>query len=169
MKFEMDLVRPLISFSDDEPDKDQARQLTRISSDALIHDAILRSDINTLAARSAQLMIAIATNLLRYKIDPDVSDFVYAAKELIEDARIVIDKGIQMNEKKDIAIGSVMIEIVVKGICSTLALPYDEVFSMVCDMNHKPLERPIVDMVKDMLLNRQPLSEEAQDALINDA
>ena len=103
------------------------RRSTRTAIDQVIHHALLSSNIVGLASGLASSMLTVGAVLSQLSLEPDVEDFVYAAKELLEDARIPFDKGLKGSEWGDVRIGSVMLEIVARGVCAVLNLPYEEV------------------------------------------
>lgn len=132
MQFELDLLRehvcPMPEDSDGRDAAKELRKIVREATDRTIHEALLVSSRQSLALFSAGTMVAVATTLLTLRQEPEVEDFVYAAKELIEDARQVMDKGLHQNEMKDVKIAAVMLEIVTRGICALMDIPYEELF-----------------------------------------
>jgi hypothetical protein len=118
------------------PDKDtrmgmrdiaMLRRIVRSITDRVIHEALMTSNLTGLASGLGSTMLDVATGLGHMRMEPEVNDFVTAAKELIEDARIPWDKGLKQMEFDDVRISAVMMEIVVRGIFSTLNLPYQQV------------------------------------------
>jgi hypothetical protein len=127
VKFELDLLRsstePAGTVTATTPDRRALRQTT----DALIHDALLVNDLPELVRLSAETMCVVAATLVRAQRDPQVPDFVQAAKTLIEGARGVMDRGLMVHDWPTVECGAVMIEITVRGICAALNVPYDKV------------------------------------------
>lgn len=112
-----------------ESDLATLRRSVRSVTDKVIHDALLSSNVTGVASGLASTMLSVGAVLGQLSLEPDVEDFVYAAKELLEDARIPFDKGLKGSEWGDVRIGSVMLEIVCRGISSVLNLPYEAVLA----------------------------------------
>lgn len=94
-------------------------------------DALLKTDLTEIADGCVDTMVVTAGTMVQLGLDVDTGDFVYAAKELLEDARIPILKGLQQREWSDVKIGGVMLEIVVRGICAVTNVPYRECWDEV--------------------------------------
>ncbi len=145
MKYELDLVKPHVEpLAEDAPTEQvrlnvlSCRKNIREEADRLIHDALLCSDLLKLAEYSADVMLATAAALTRLRLEPTVEDFVYAAKELVEDARKIVDMGLQQRIDGDVRIGAVCLELVSRGICATLSVPYEKVLAAVNFVNVTP-------------------------------
>lgn len=141
MKHEMDKVRALHVARGlpvpDQPPKHSAelalqvlsiRRSVRMMSDGLINEGLLSSSALETARGIAATMVAASGAMVALGIEPTLEDFVLAAKELVEDARIVLDKGVHSHEWDQARIGTVMLGIVCMGIAAALGIPYHEVF-----------------------------------------
>ena len=106
------------------------RKMVRVQSDHLIA-ALMNNSLPQLAAHTTLTMMMVATALTRCRTDTELRDFVLAAKELVEDARIVVDKALQVNEVEQVRIGAAMMEVVCNGICAILSLPYNVMLEQI--------------------------------------
>jgi hypothetical protein len=131
MRFELDAFRDQVEQVPPSTDTQATRREIRETTDALIHDALLVNDLPELVRLSAESIGAVARALLRYNREPQVPDFVEAAKALLETSRSVIDKTLLLRQWDEFAYASVMVEIVVRGVCASLSIPYDEVLREV--------------------------------------
>lgn len=130
MRFELALVRDAVA-PDPGQRSDPSRKRLREVTDALIHDALLVDQLPELVRLSAETMCTVAETLLIFEIEPDVRDLVEATQALIEDSRAVMDKGLLLRSWETVRCGAVMLELVVRGLCATLSVPYDEVLAEV--------------------------------------
>lgn len=137
MKFELDLIRasaaaPALTHEDLDPlpavrmPTEPSRKAIRLATDAAIHDALRRDSMIALAESLAQTMLAVASALETYKVEPGVEDLVEGSSALIEDARTIIDKGLVLRDWALVNCGAVMLEIVCRGVCSCLGIPYED-------------------------------------------
>ena len=135
MKTELELARKVrekygMEIRDAQPkrvNRDEAaavRRAIRVESDALVRQGLQAGSLEEISVALAGTMSAVANGCLQFAIEPGISDLVTAAKELIEDARVVIDNGYQLSELDQVAVGSVMLHIVCVGIAGCLSLPY---------------------------------------------
>jgi hypothetical protein len=88
-------------------------------------------------------MTSTAGALLQLGVSPKIGDLVAAAKELLEDARVLIDNGIAFSELDQVAVGAVAVEVICRGIAATLAVPYRQVLE-ACALSYidgKPADR----------------------------
>jgi hypothetical protein len=142
MKFEIDLAReqhrvyfiPTRTKPDEppvSPDEVVARRRSlRLTTDELIHKAMLNGDIVTLLQCLVETMTATAGTCAQFGLEPDISDFMLAGKDLIEDARVLLDKALLVRDYEQVKIGAAMIQCVVAGICAVCGLPYREAFEL---------------------------------------
>ena len=162
MKFEMDLVAENhklfgVPIRDKFPDgknpvtdEERAlrRRLIREETDETINEGLLASSLVKLADGIADSMVVTAGTLVQYGLDPTEEDFIHAAKELIEDARGALDKGLMFRQASNIKVGAVMLQLVCYGIAYTLNIPYHDVFKEVHRNNMAkvgPDGKPIFD------------------------
>ncbi len=127
MRFELDAFRDQTEVVAPSTDTQATRREIRQITDQVIHDALLVNDLPELVRLSAETMGTVARGLLRFDRDPQVPDFVEAAKALLEVSRAIIDKSLLLRQWEEFAYSAVMIEIVVRGICASLGIPYDDV------------------------------------------
>lgn len=119
------------------------RKALRMESDGLIHAGLMGRNTEEIAAGIGGTMTATAGALLQLGVNPGVPDLVAAAKELIEDARILLDNGITFSELDQIAVGAVALEVICRGIAATLSIPYRSVLE-ACTASYvdgKPADR----------------------------
>jgi hypothetical protein len=136
MKFELDLVRagkkPVPDgVAEIKQSVTMSRRDIRLISDEVIGNALLKNDLPSLAASCCGLMLTVAKAVDDHDIEPDVPDFIEAAQALIEDARAVIDRGLQIDRDEVAKVGAVMVELTVRGICAALNFPYDDLMRAV--------------------------------------
>lgn len=128
MKFEQDLVRepiePLPEGVKRRPSGD-ARRDVRLLTDALIHEALRANTLPPLVDGACVVMLALARALNRHELAPEVPHFIEAAIALIEDARTVYDRGMQIDDADRAMVGAVMLEITVRGVCAALSIDYE--------------------------------------------
>lgn len=126
MRFELDTFREGVAVETDAR-TEPSRKTLREATDLLIHNALLVNDLPELVRLSAETMADVATILVRYARDPQVPDFVEASRALLVEARDVMDRGLMLRSFELVDCGAVMLEIVVRGICAALSVPYDKV------------------------------------------
>lgn len=112
------------------PEANMAQKRVRQASDNLM-DALMTADLGAIAFSGTHLQLATAGNLVRLGLEPTVEDLVNAARQLIDDARVPAFKGIAAREWDQVRVGSVMVEIVVRGIFTLLQVPYKEILDEV--------------------------------------
>lgn len=129
MKQEMGAVRTIINktaLTDFAPLTPEQRKAVRLVTDSLFSEALFVNNIALLPERLVQVIMVVATVMVMREMEPDVPHFVAAATELIEDARKVMDKGLQTDDPLKTMTGAVMLEIVVRGLFHTLGLNYSD-------------------------------------------
>ncbi len=109
------------------------RRSLRMTTDDLIHKAILNGDAAVLMNSICETMTAIGGTCAGLGIEPDINDLLLGAKDLIEDVRVLIDRGINVREYDQVKIGCAMMEAVCIGICAVLGLPYREGMQLAHD------------------------------------
>jgi hypothetical protein len=142
MKYEIDMARaqhiffsiPQRSKPDEPPvtaDEVIARRRSlRMVTDGLIHTAFLNGDVVQLMEAIVETMTATAGTCVQFGIEPDISDFLLAGKDLVEDARVLLDKAILVREYDQVKIGAAMLQCVCAGVCGILGLPYKDAMAM---------------------------------------
>lgn len=132
MKFELDVLRPHVKALDQQPakaDYDYLRRSLREVTDETIRTALLANSRPALSRASAQTMLTVASTLLCLRLEePQLEDFVVAARELVELARKSMDRGLQTADGAGTVTGAVMLEIAARGICACVSIPYEEAF-----------------------------------------
>jgi len=144
MKFEIDLVTgqhtklglPVHTVVYDGIQPQEAlgiRRAVRIATDEFIQHGLYVNDFVALAIKLGELQTANAGACILTGVNPTVEDFIVAARELVEDARVLPDKALQMRppEWEQLRIGVCMLEIVCHGICGVLGIPYKQVFELL--------------------------------------
>lgn len=129
MQREIELMCHTLEVPGGEPSKElvnTVRKGLRVAADALIHDALLKSDKPALEEHVHSLMRSVAGALVYVQQRPEVADFVYAAKSLVETGQHVMDKGLRFGHAEDIRIGAVMIQLACYGVCYALDFAYFE-------------------------------------------
>ena len=106
------------------------RRSLRMVTDDLVHAALLNGDVATLMNSICETMTAVGGTCAGLGIEPDVNDLLLAAKDLVEDVRVLIDRGIGVKEYDQIKIGCAMMEAVCIGISAVLGLPYREAMQL---------------------------------------
>lgn len=106
------------------------RRSMRICTDEFIDKALMNGDAPTLLRSLCEVMTATAGTCAGLGLDPDVSDLLLGAKDLVEDVRVLIDKGIGVREYDQVKVGCAMMEIVCIGMAAVLGLPYREALAM---------------------------------------
>lgn len=119
------------------------RKALREATDALIHDALLIDDLTALVRMNCEAMLVVATTLVQYEAEPEVVDMVAAARTLIEGARGVMDRGLQLGDPETLKCGAVMIELTVRGMCAALSVPYDDAM-LECYRAQQAGENPVL-------------------------
>ena len=128
MKTELDMVR---GEQQQEFSAVEVRKQLNEAAHALVHDAVLQNDLPALAEKLAEMMLTTARTLMVAKVEPDLENFVYAAAEVVANARKAIDDALRFDNKDDLKLGAVMMEIVLKGIAATLNLPLEKLMREV--------------------------------------
>lgn len=105
-----------------------ARKTIREVTDAVIEHS---HDLVALTKTLAATMLVTAEVLDDFELEPDVYDFVEAAKLLVAASRTVLDRGLLLTAWPQAKHGAVMLELTVRGICAALGVPYDEVLREV--------------------------------------
>ena len=82
-------------------------------------------------ALGLETMCTVAATLVQQEIEPDVHDLVDAVQDLIRPARDVIDRGLNIDRPEYVRCGSVMIELVIRGLCAAIGAPYDAALAEV--------------------------------------
>jgi hypothetical protein len=100
-----------------------ARKKFNEAANSLVHDAVLKNDLGVLAEKSAALMVVVARILVGTALEPDLENFVYACSELISGVRADFDTALRFGKEDDIKLTAVMMEVILKGVAATLALP----------------------------------------------
>ena len=108
-----------------------ARKRMNESCHALVHDAILKNDLTILSEKLAVLMTDVSRTLLGLGVEPDLENFAYGCAELVGVVRKTMDDALRFSNLDDFKLGSVMAEVVIKGICATLCLPLDKLMAEV--------------------------------------
>jgi hypothetical protein len=86
-------------------------------------------------------MLVVGGTCAQFGIEPEITDFLMGAKELIEDARTLVDKGIQVREWDQVKVGCAMIQCVLNGVAAVLGLPYLAVLEL-CHAKYMNAEQP---------------------------
>jgi hypothetical protein len=107
------------------------RRALRQQTDELIEIGLYSNNRPALAAQLALTMTALAGTCVQIGYEPSLEDMVVASKELIEDARLVFDKGLHMREWEQARAGTAILEIVCHGIAALVGIPSAEVFDAV--------------------------------------
>ena len=106
------------------------RRSLRMTTESLIHDAFLGGDVVRLMEAVVETMSATAGTCSQFGLEPDISDFLLAGKDLVEDARVLLDKGLTVREWDQVKIGAAMIQCICGGVCAILGLPYKDAMAM---------------------------------------
>lgn len=151
----------------DEPPLSQSetvsrRRSMRICTDDFISKALMNGDAPTLLRSLCETMTATAGTCAGLGLEPDVSDLLLGAKDLVEDVRVLIDRGIGVKEYDQIKVGCAMMEIVCIGIAAVLGLPYREAMTMA-HAKYMNAENPTHEDFRDLLIAHgfDQLKEEA--------
>ena len=163
MKYEIEMARkqhifysiPQRTKADEPPvtaDEVIARRRSlRIVTDDLIQKALLNGDIVLLLQSICETMTAVGGTCAHFGIEPDISDFLLAGKDLVEDSRVLLDRGIGVREWDQVKVGAAMMQCICAGICAILGLPYRDAL----DLSHaaymdarKPTREEFVALLK---------------------
>ena len=109
-----------------------ARRAIRMVTDSLTGPAMLNGDAVTLLRGIVETMTAVGGTCSQFGLQPDISDFMLAGKDLVEDARVLVDRGLVTREWEQVRVGAAMIQCVCAGVCAILGLPY----KAALDMSH---------------------------------
>jgi hypothetical protein len=120
-----------VNGSTDWGDTTSIRKGLRNITDDLIHQALMNDSMVDACTGMCLTMLVVAKFSYALRSIPDVRDFVEASQALIEDARSVADKGLMLHSHETTRCGAVMMEIVVRGMCAALSLPYDKLLAAV--------------------------------------
>ena len=163
MKFETDLARAQHAYysipTREKPDDPivtaqeviARRRSLRMVTDDLIHKAFLNGDVVTLMRSIVETMTAVGGTCAQFGIQPDISDFLLASKDLVEDARVLLDKGIGVREWDQVKVGAAMMQCVVGGMCAILNLPYRAAMEMA-HTKYLNAENPTHEDFRDLLI-----------------
>src|SRR5712664_1056868 len=102
----------------------EQRRMVREQTDKLI-GAFMSNDFILLAQETAGVALVVGGTAVRFCCEPNIMEFVMGGKELIEDARTVVDKGLQFAEWDQVKVGLTMLEIAYRGVCACLNVPYE--------------------------------------------
>lgn len=103
------------------------RRTVRVSTDDLIGAGFLAGDLVRLSAKLGDTMLVMGGTCAQLGVRPEISEFLLAAKELVEDARTVVDKSLTVQDWEQVKIGVAMMQVVLGGVCFVLNLPYRDV------------------------------------------
>jgi len=129
MKEEMELVRQHIGEVAQEATpitRLHCRKMINEAANGLVHEGLLINNFEALVGRVLPLIRSTASTMVVLNLEPDTEDFVYAACELVAVIRKSMDDAIKLSNAADTRISGVMFEILARGICATLSLPYSE-------------------------------------------
>lgn len=154
MKFELELVKGSVNPDPRTPTTPSRRDL-QLATDALIADEPL--DLTGVVERSCSIMLVVAKTLTTYQQDPQVPDLVEASSASIRAARLVMDRGLLMNDWDQVRCGAVMLELSVRGLCAALSVPYDRVMAEV----HRAQQAGQAPQVRAILIEAGLVQEEA--------
>ncbi len=107
------------------------RAAIRIASETVVREGLEVGDMAKIATAACATMLTVAETLYSINLEPDVNDLVDGARLLMEAARHQADKGLMMRDAAMVQCGSVMIELVVKGICYSLGIDYEALLPIV--------------------------------------
>lgn len=107
------------------------RKTIREQTDKLIDRGLAASAPLPILQSVCETMTALAAVCAQVGIEPSTREMLIATKELIEDARVVVDKGLQLAEWEQVRIGVAMLEIVLTGLTSRLNMPYHRGFEIM--------------------------------------
>lgn len=156
---------------DKQPDRfnhDEAasrRRGIRVATDGLVRAGIQAGNLGEVAVGVVETMTAVAGACVQFGLRPELSDALTAARELLEDARIVIDNGLALSEPDQAKAGACMLEIVCVGIATCFSVPYKRVFDLAHEayMQGQDIDRTVLN---DLL---QSIHPPAPDPAANDA
>lgn len=169
MKFEMDKVREF-RLAAGLPVRDTAprhievaeeilglRKNMRMLSDGLIA-ALMNQSTEGVAVGITQVTTAGATALVSLGIgEPGIEDLVVGAKELLEDARVIYDKGLQVGEYDQVKVGATMMTLICMGLASVLNIPYAVIFTEIFNAANEKREANVRGiLVEAGLLQPEP-------------
>lgn len=103
------------------------RRTVRLSTDDLIGAGFLAGDLVRLSAKLGDTMLVMGGTCAQLGVRPEISEFLLAAKELVEDARTVLDKALVVQEWEQVKVSVAMMQVVLGGVCFVLNLPYRDV------------------------------------------
>lgn len=127
MKTELDMVRSTSPLIERNPlALLPVRKQLNEAALALTHEALMKNDPAALRRRLAELMIVVARTLVGLKLEPNLDNFVIACAELVNTTRKTMDDALRFNDDDDIRLAAVMMEVVLKGIAASLALPLED-------------------------------------------
>ena len=150
MKFELEILKDDVQVAElDKNGKHQqlilaaCRKASNLASAELVNEALLKNDLQALSNNAANMMIVVASNLLRLGVqEPELEDFVYACSELVSSTRNSIDNAMKFDNVGELRVTSVMMEIVVRGICACTDVVYDQKFKEVAEALRGQLNEP---------------------------
>lgn len=134
------------------PDELSARRRgVRVATDGLIRSGLDGRNITEIAAGIAETMTAAAGTCLQFGLRPNLASALNAARELLEDARLVVDNGLTFSEHDQVDAGVCMLEIVCTGIASCFGIPYKQVIDLAhaAYMQGKDIDREQLQLVID--------------------
>jgi len=147
------------------PDERHGRaRSVRMATDGLIRQGINNQNIMEIAVGVAETMTSAAGTCIQFGLEPDLSDALVAARELMEDARLVLVNGLAVSEHAQVRIGACMLEIVCVGIAQCFGIPYKAIFDLAhaAYMEGKEISREAVRVAIEE--SRQKVPAAANDA-----
>lgn len=138
------------------PDESSARRRSvRVATDGLIRQGLMGSNITEVSVGIAETMTAAAGACVQFGLEPGLGDALAAAKELLEDARLVVDNGLALNEEDQVRVGVCMLEVVSVGIAACFGIPYKQVMDIAHSayMEGKDIDRAGIQVMMERAMN----------------
>lgn len=107
------------------------RRTIRVTTDDLIEKGILGGDIVAFSAKIVDQMLTMGGTCAQFGIRPEISDFLVAIKELIEETRGPLDRALIASDWDAVKVGIARMQAILGGVCFVLGLPYVELLETI--------------------------------------
>lgn len=113
------------------------RKLVRTETDRLLL-ALAQNDLPGTAQYIAEVSYDLAEIAIQTGARPDPSHFKNACRQLIQETRVVVDRGLQMKDWNQLQVGLAMLHSIVLAMSAALNIPYLAVFNHIHERRLKP-------------------------------
>lgn len=134
----------------EQPETVSARRVVRMATDELIQTGLLTKDVACLTLSLCETMTMTAGMCAQFGVTPQIDDFLFGVKDLVEDIRVVMENGISSREWDQVRVAACMMQVLIGGSCYMLNLPYMEAMQLTHDA-YMGGERPTKESMAALL------------------